>query len=150
MTPVPTRARILVVDDEAPIREYEANLLSEFGHEVLTASNGVEALDLARERRPGLVLLDIRMPEMSGIEVCRQLRADPQTRRVRILVVSGVDVREVLEESMAAGADDFIAKPIDKLELMVRVRSLLRVRDIPDNDQRLEAYAGHVQRLRRR
>jgi len=117
---------------------------------VLTASNGVEALDLARERRPGLVLLDIRMPEMSGIEVCRQLRADPQTRRVRILVVSGVDVREVLEESMAAGADDFIAKPIDKLELMVRVRSLLRVRDIPDNDQRLEAYAGHVQRLRRR
>ena len=80
MDRVPTRARILIVDDEAPIREYEANLPSEFGHEVLTASEGYEALKLVREKRPDLALLDIMMPEISGAEVCRQLRADPRTR----------------------------------------------------------------------
>ena len=90
MERAPTRARILVVDDETPIREYEASLLGEFGHEVLTASEGYEALKLAREKQPDLILLDIMMPEVSGIEVCRQLRADPQTRDIRILVVSGV------------------------------------------------------------
>jgi len=150
MDHAPTRARILVVDDEAPIREYEANLLGEFGHEVLTAGNGFEALHLAREKRPDLVLLDIMMPEMSGVEVCRQLRADPLTRNARILVVSAVGAKKVLEESIAAGADDFMGKPIDKLELMVRVRSMLRVRDIRDDEQRLGAYAEHKQKLRRR
>ena len=150
MERAPTRARILVVDDEAPIREYEASLLSEFGHEVLTASEGYEALKLAREKQPDLILLDIMMPEMSGIEVCRQLRGDPQTRDLRILVVSGVDTRKTLEESLDAGADDFITKPIDRLELMVRVRSMLRVRDIPDQEKRLGTYKEHIRKMRRR
>jgi DNA-binding response OmpR family regulator len=140
----------LVVDDETPIREYEATLLSEFGHEVLTASEGYEALKLAREKQPDLILLDIMMPEMSGIEVCRQLRGDPQTRDLRILVVSGVDTRKTLEESLDAGADDFITKPIDRLELMVRVRSMLRVRDIPDQEKRQGTYKEHIRKMRRR
>lgn len=139
----------MIVDDEAPIREYEASLLSEFGHEVLTASEGYEALKLAREKQPDLVLLDIMMPEMSGIEVCRQLREDPRTRDIRILVVSGVDTRKTLEESLDAGADDFITKPIDRLELMVRVRSMLRVRDIPDQEERLGTYKEHIRKMRR-
>ncbi len=134
MDRAPTRARILVVDDEAPIREYEASLLSEFGHEVLTASNGAQALRIAREIRPHLVLLDALMPEMSGVKVCRRLRADPCTRDVRIIVVSGWDAEKALEQSIAAGADDFMGKPIDRLELMVRVRSMLRVRNIPDEE----------------
>ena len=149
MDRAPTRARILIVDDEAPIREYEVSLLSEFGHEVLTAGDGYGALKLAREKQPDLVLLDILMPEMSGIEVCRELRADPRTRDVRILVVSGADARKTLEESLAAGADDFITKPVDRLELMVRVRSLLRVRNIPDETKRRGAYREHIQRMHR-
>src|ERR1700722_14113880 len=88
MERAPTRAKILVVDDEAPIREYESALLAELGHEVLTASDGVEAVRVAREQQPDLLLLDIMMPEMSGIEVCEQLRADPRTRHIRIIVVS--------------------------------------------------------------
>ena len=148
MNAAPIRARILVVDDEAAIREYETSLLNELGHEVLAAADGAEALRLARERRPHLVLLDIMMPELSGIEVCRQLRADPRTRDVRIIMVSAVDAKRALEESVIAGADDFLAKPVHALELMVRVRSILRVRNIPDNDERLEAYVKNLQVMR--
>jgi two-component system phosphate regulon response regulator PhoB len=148
MNAAPIRARILVVDDEAAIREYETSLLSELGHEVLAAADGEEALRLARERRPHLVLLDIMMPELSGIEVCRQLRADPRTRDARIIMVSAVDAKRALEESIIAGADDFLAKPIHALELMVRVRSILRVRNIPDDGERLEAYVKNLQVMR--
>jgi two-component system cell cycle response regulator len=149
MDEVPTRARILVVDDEAAIRDYETALLSELGHEVLTAADGAEALRLAHEKQPHLVLLDIMMPELSGIEVCRQLRADPRTRDIRVIVVSAVDAKRALEESIIAGADDFLAKPIHALELMVRVRSILRVRNISDEEERLEAYVKNLQAMRR-
>ena len=148
MNAAPIRARILVVDDEAAIREYETSLLSELGHEVLAAADGAEALRLAREKRPHLVLLDIMMPELSGIEVCRQLRADPRTRDTRIIMVSAVDAKRALEESIIAGADDFLAKPVHALELMVRVRSILRVRNIPDEEERLEAYVKNLQAMR--
>jgi two-component system cell cycle response regulator len=148
MHAAPIRARILVVDDEPAIREYVTSLLSELGHEVLAAANGVEALRLARERQPHLILLDIMMPELSGIEVCRQLRADPRTRDMRIIVVSAVDAKRALEESIIAGADDFLAKPIHALELMVRVRSILRVRNILDEEERLEAYVKNLQAMR--
>jgi CheY-like chemotaxis protein len=148
MNAAPIRARILVVDDEAAIREYETSLLSELGHEVLTAADGAEALRLACERRPHLVLLDTMMPELSGIEVCRQLRADPRTRDIRIIMVSAVDAKRALEESIIAGADDFLAKPVHALELMVRVRSILRVRNIPDEEERLEAYVKNLQAMR--
>jgi two-component system cell cycle response regulator len=149
MNDAPTRARILVVDDEPAIREYEASLLSELGHEVLAAADGAEALELARTKQPHLILLDIMMPELSGIEVCRQLRADPRTRDIRVIVVSAVEAKRALEESIIAGADDFLAKPIHALELMVRVRSILRVRNIPDEEERLEAYVKNLQAMRR-
>src|ERR1700722_5047318 len=149
MERAPTRAKILVVDDEAAIREYESALLAELGHEVLTASDGIEAVRLAQERQPDLLLLDIMMPEMSGIEVCEQLRADPRTHHIRIIVVSGLDSKRALEESIIAGAYDFLAKPIHALELVVRVRSILRVRHIADEEKRLEAYVKNLQAMRR-
>ena len=80
MERAPIRAKILVVDDEPAIRAYESSLLVELGHEVLTAGEGMEALRIAREQHPDLVLLDIMMPEMSGIEVCQQLHTDPRRR----------------------------------------------------------------------
>ena len=145
----PSRAKILVVDDEPAICQLEANTLTELGHQVIEAGNGTDALQLAREEQPDLVLLDILMPGLSGIEVCRQLRQDPHTRDVRIIVVSGVDAKQALEECIVAGADDFLAKPIDALELMVRVRSMLRVRNIQDEEQRVEAYVKNLQTMRR-
>src|SRR5258706_12964756 len=149
MDRAPIRAKILVVDDEPQISEYESSLLAELGHEVLTASDGAEAVRIAREQQPDLLLLDIMMPEMSGIEVCQQLRADARTRDIRIIVVSGLDSKRALEESIIAGADDFLAKPIHALELMVRVRSMLRVRHIADEEKRLEGFGKKLQSMRR-
>ncbi|HTS17472.1 MAG TPA: response regulator [Verrucomicrobiae bacterium] len=149
MNEAPIRATILIVDDEPAIRDYEATLLGELGHEVLVAADGAEALELAATKSPHLVLLDIMMPELSGIEVCRQLRANPRTKDIRVIVVSAVDAKRALEESIIAGADDFLAKPIHALELMLRVRSMLRVRKITDEEARLEAYVKNLQAMRR-
>jgi len=80
--------------------------------------------------------------------VCRQLREDPRTCDTRVIVVSAVDAKRALEESIIAGADDFLAKPIHALELMVRVRSILRVRNIRDEEERLEAYVRNLQAMR--
>jgi putative two-component system response regulator len=148
METTPSRATILVVDDEPVIRELESNTLGELGHQVIEAGNGMDALQLAREHRPDLMLVDIMMPGVSGIDVCRQLRQDKHTRDIRIIVVSGADAKQALEESIIAGADDFLAKPIDTLELMVRVRSLLRVRNIQDAEKRVETYIKHLQSMR--
>ena len=148
MQSTPSRAKILIVDDEPAIRELEHSTLGELGHQVIEAGTGAEALQLTREQQPDLVLLDIVLPDVSGIEVCRQLRAAKETRDIRIIVVSGADTKRALEESIIAGADDFLAKPIDTLELMVRVRSLLRVRNIQDAEKRVEAYVKHLQAMR--
>lgn len=142
------QATILVVDDEPALRELAATVLQTLGHAVVTAANGREALIRAREHRPDLILLDLLMPELDGIEVCRQLRADPALHSTRIIVVSGADAKRGLEESIIAGADDFLAKPVDPVELTVRVRSMLRVRRIPDEEKRVEAYIANLQKLR--
>ncbi len=150
--PAPPRppTRILVADDEPVIREFVAGILTELGHETLRARTGDEALTLAHERRPDLILLDINMPGMSGIEVCQRLRADLSTRDIPILIVSGLDAKSALEESIVAGADDFLTKPVDAFELSVRVRSILATRSIRDDDKRLEAYIQTLRQLRER
>jgi DNA-binding response OmpR family regulator len=141
--------KILVVDDEAVIRDMEAQILERLGHEVLQAGTGEEALRTAREHLPDLILLDIMMPPgLTGMQVCNELRADKRTRDIRVIVVTGLDARQALEESIIAGADDFLAKPINPLELIVRVRSMLRVRNIQDEGKRLEAYVRNLQELR--
>ena len=142
------RATILIADDEPALRALVAEVLGHLGYRVLAAATGDEAWRIVREQRPDLVLLDIKMPGLSGIEVCRQMRAQPPTRRIPVIMVTGLDARQALEESLIAGADDFLGKPIDALELSVRVRSLLRVRNIQDEEQRLEAYIRSLQALR--
>jgi len=145
----PSRAKILVVDDEPSVRELEVSVLGELGHHVIEAANGQEAVRLAREQQPDLILLDLMMPGLPGINVCRQLRDDQRTSDARIIVVSGADAKQAVEESILAGAADFLGKPLDVLELMVRVRSMLRVRNIQDPDRRLEAYVKNLHSIRK-
>ena len=143
------RAKILVVDDEPVIRDLETQILESLGHEVLQSATGEVALRMAREHRPDLILLDILMPPgLTGIQVCNELRADRRTRDIRVIVVTGIEPEHALEESIIAGADDFLAKPISPLELIVRVRSMLRVRNIHDEEKRLEAYLRNLKELR--
>ncbi len=132
--------RILVVDDDARNRKLLADLLTAEGYEVTTADSGEEAL---RRAPPDLMLLDVVMPGISGYEVCRAVRADPRTAILPVVMVTAVDPGEERLRGLEAGADDFLAKPVDPEELLVRVRSLLRIKELYD---RVEAQAGELAR----
>jgi putative two-component system response regulator len=120
-------ATILVADDEPVARELITNYLARDGHSLHTATNGVECLRLAREILPDLILLDVMMPTMDGLEACRRLRADPLLGEVPVLIISTLDDRNSRLAGINAGADDFLTKPIDSLELRVRVQSIVRL-----------------------
>lgn len=119
-------ASILVVDDDVDVAETVQRTLQRAGHDVLVAYRGVEALRLARERLPDLIVLDIRMPGLDGIEVCRQLRASPGLSRMPVLFLSAKSEVADRLEGFEAGADDYITKPFDLRELELRVKALLR------------------------
>ena len=125
-------ARILVVDDTPMNVKLLEGVLSGHGYVVITAPSGPVALDRVREDRPDLVLLDVVMPEMSGYEVCRRLRADEATRLLPIVMVTALDPGTERVKGIEVGADDFLTKPINQPELLARVRSLLRIKALHD------------------
>lgn len=121
-------ARILVVDDiRTNIKVLEAKLTSEY-YEVITAGSGPEALDAAVQQKPDLILLDVMMPGMDGFEVCRRLKASPDTAHVPVIMVTALGDPEDRVQGLSAGADDFLTKPVDDVAMFARVRSLLRVK----------------------
>src|SRR5580658_5795697 len=141
-------ARVLVVDDiEVNVRLLEAKLLSEY-YQVLTASSGPAALEIAARESPDIVLLDVMMPGMDGLEVCRRLKADPATRYIPVVMVTALsDVSDRLR-GLEVGADDFLTKPVNDLALFARVRSLVRLRRIIEElrlrDEICGRFGGHV------
>lgn len=118
-------ARILVAEDERDIRELIGFTLRHHGHEVLTASNGEDALAIALRERPDLVLLDIRMPRLTGYEVCRRLRAEPTTQHIPVAFLSAKGQDSEVQAGMDAGATDYILKPFAPDQLINRVALLL-------------------------
>ncbi|MCP4429182.1 MAG: response regulator [Chloroflexi bacterium] len=121
------KSRILIVDDDAIIRETMNDLLSLEGYELAFAANGREALTQTAVFDPDLVLLDIMMPKMSGFEACQHLRADPKTAELPIILVTAFDDHDSRLRGIEAGADDFISKPYDSIELRARVRAITRL-----------------------
>jgi len=118
-------ARILVAEDERDIRELIGFTLRHHGHEVLAASNGEDALAIALREVPDLVLLDIRMPRLTGYDVCRRLRADPATQHIPIAFLSAKGQDSEVQAGMDAGATDYILKPFAPDQLANRVSLLL-------------------------
>jgi putative two-component system response regulator len=141
-------AKILVVDDEPYIREFLHQVLTDDGYTVVTAGDGEEALLVAEREKPDLILLDIKMPKLDGMATCQELRKRPVTKNCRIIMLTAFDTRDRLEESIVSGADDFLGKPVDLTELQVRVRSMLKVKDMADEVDRLEAYIKSMKDLR--
>src|SRR5437773_7945212 len=125
-------ARILVVDDvPANVKLLEARLSAEY-FDVMTASNGTEALALARRAECDIVLLDVMMPDMDGFEVCRRLKTDPATHHIPVVMVTALDQPSDRVRGLEAGADDFLTKPVSDIALVARVRSLARLKMVTD------------------
>lgn len=121
-----SKKKIVVVDDEEDILEFLSYNLEKEGAKVYTANNGLAAIDLAKKKKPDLILLDVMMPEMDGVETCIQLREKPETRNIIIafLTARGEDYSQIA--GFEAGADDYITKPIKPRVLISRIKALLR------------------------
>jgi signal transduction histidine kinase len=130
---VEKKPKILIVDDEERnLRLIEANLIP-FGYDVITARDGEEALKKAREKSPDVILLDIMMPGMDGFEVARVLKEEEETRIIPIVMVTALRETQDRIKALEVGADDFLSKPVDKMELKARVKSLLKVKAYHDH-----------------
>ena len=139
--------KILVVDDYAPNANGMRDLLSAAGYSVRVAYNGVEALGLVAEEAPDLVLVDVVMPGMSGVELCRELKTRSSTRLTPVVLITASQDRGHRITGLEAGADDFLGKPVDVQELRTRVRSLLRVKQLTDELESTESIMtmlGHI------
>ena len=134
--------KILVVDDETDIRDLLKNFLATEGYDVILAADGEAAMRLAAEENPDVIILDIRMPGIDGIETCRRLRANKGTSRIPVIVATAL--RDALMESLEAGADDFVTKPFHLVELSLRLKAVFRIRDLTGERDRVVAYIDEL------
>ena len=140
----PMSEKILVVDDEKEIRDLLSIYLKEDGYNVIAASNGQEAITLAQEQHPQVILMDVKMPGIDGVETCKRLKEEETTKSIPVIMVTAYQDRDV--EAYLEGADDFVNKPFDKTEITFRVRSMLRIRHLNDELERAMAYIEELDR----
>ena len=138
-TPSLRRSRVLVADDTESIRALYRKLLASDGHEVIAVADGAAALAAVYESRPDVILLDVTMPELDGLEVCRRLKSDPATRLTPVVLVTGLSDLQDRIKGIEAGADEFLSKPVHPLELRARVGSLTRLKHLIDELDSAEA-----------
>jgi DNA-binding response OmpR family regulator len=139
--------RVLIADDNPQGVELLEAYLLDSGYEIRTAADGEKTLRLVAEWHPDLILLDIMMPKVSGFEVCKKVRANPATRSVAVLMVTALDQHSDIERAVEAGTDDFLTKPINKTELLLRVRSMLKSRQ---NQRELDRALAYIQEVEKR
>jgi len=140
-----TNSTILIVDDNAQNVELLQAFLETLPVHILTACDGLDALEQVQKKAPDLILLDIMMPRMSGFQVCKKLKSDPQTRDIQILMVTALSELGDIEQANDCGTDDYISKPVNKFELLTRVRSLLRVRHLKSELERALTYLNEIE-----
>ena len=143
-----SRSTIMIVDDNEQNVELLQAYLEALPCRVITAADGIEAMRIIEgddDPAPDLILLDIMMPRMSGFEVCRKIKEDPATRSIPIMMVTALNELGDIERGVECGTDDFLTKPVNKLELITRAKSLLRVRHLKRELDRTMAYIEDLQ-----
>ena len=137
-------SRILIADYNEPNRELLEVYLADVDCEIATAVDGSDTLEKVASFEPDIILLDIMMPKLSGFEVCQQLKADPVTRQIMVLMVTALGELGYIERAVEAGTDDFLSKPVNKIELVKRVENMLKLRHVSDELQRLRSYISSM------
>ena len=117
---------IVVVEDEQAIQDVVAYNLRREGYEVLLAGDGDEGLALIQSKRPGLVILDLMLPGIDGLSICQQLRADPKTRSIPLMILSAKEEESDIVIGLSLGADDYLAKPYEPMELVLKIQAILK------------------------
>ena len=136
--------RILIADDNEANVELLDAFLSDIDCETAFAVDGQDTLAKVTAFKPDLILLDIMMPKLSGFEVCKQLKSNPATKNIMVLMVTALNERGDIERGVAAGCDDFLSKPVNKVELLKRVENMLKLKDVTNEVERLRQY---IQRM---
>jgi CheY-like chemotaxis protein len=138
-------SRILIADDNEQNVELLDAYLSGLDVETAVAVDGQETLDKVSSFQPDLILLDIMMPKLSGFEVCSQLKSDPATSGIMILMVTALNELGDIERAVEAGTDDFLSKPVNKVELLKRIENMLRLRHVTDEAERMRQYIQKIE-----
>ena len=136
---------ILLVDDDEMTRISMAGRLKRLGYRVIEADDGVAGLAAIRAQRPDLVILDWMMPGLDGPSVCEAIRADGELRSSQVVLMTAHDQPEQIAEGLSRGADDFLSKPVNKLELLKRVENMLLLRHVSDEVDRLRRYIQQIE-----
>ena len=139
------KSRILIADDNEPNVELLEAYLANLDVETEIAVDGKDTLEKVARFRPHLILLDVMMPKMSGFEVCKQLKSDPETSGIMVLMVTALNELGDIERAVEAGTDDFLSKPVNKLELTKRVENMLRLCSVTDEVERLRRYIEQME-----
>lgn len=132
--------KILIADDNRANRELLEAHLAGLDCEIELADDGQETMDKVISFQPDLILLDVMMPKLSGFEVCKKIKDDPQTRKIMILMVTALNEQGDVERGVEAGTNDFLSKPVLRIELLTRVQNMLHLKDVTDENERLRQY----------
>ena len=136
----PRRSRVLIADDNEPNRELLEVYLTDIDCDIATAVDGKDTLDQVAKVHPDVILLDVMMPKLSGFEVCQRLKADPATSPIMVLMVTALGELGDIERAVESGTDDFLSKPVNRVELVKRVENMLKLRHVTDELERLRIY----------
>jgi two-component system cell cycle response regulator len=136
---------VLVVDDNPQNLELLLAYLEDLDCKTVSATQGAEAVDKAKQILPDLILLDVMMPKMSGFEVCKRLKNDPRTTDIPIIMVTALSELGDIERAIDSGTDDFLSKPVNRLELITRVKTMLKLKHLTDKLERTLAYLSEIE-----
>ncbi len=136
---------VLVVDDNQQNLELLLAYLEDVDCKTFAANDGAQALEIVKTSSPDLILLDVMMPKMSGFEVCKRIKNDPKTADIPVIMVTALNELGDIERAINSGTDDFLSKPINKWELVTRVKTMLKLKHLTDKLERTLAYLSEIE-----